>query len=419
MARALSCLALVLVGWCAVLAAAEPKSSARSTLNSAQLNILNEEVIPAHRQQNSAELLSALAPLVARINEAQLAAVDAHLADRQIPSVSELLAAARLALAEQNLQTESPPPKPRELALTVRGLKARLNEVLALYRTEEAFDDGAPLPVNLAEFEYRFWDMHVLENRLANALRMARYAQTLVEDAPRLNTKSLSDEDRLVLETDFPFIAVNLESMNRELAERTMELRVRRLEYAASAVGSSASLKERFQAAFVVDLDGELLTTFIQQSQKRTLPDAAPEGVVFRKLLADPQLATRIAKLRDEGRKAAGEDLLTKSRLLFTGLHWWYRGRYGRGSEGNGLLKSKLSLVSPEAMFGLYMPRKTPEPTDPTSGSQQVPEVDRRHHYLWQFETRQITTSQDSDTKTSRTSHAIGGSQITTFDRFY
>jgi hypothetical protein len=206
-------------------------------------------------------------------------------------------------------------------------------------------------------------------------------------------------------------------------------------------------LKERFQAAFVLDLDGEELAGFFARLRpasasiaskdepskktadakdraKRTddpaadLAAATGSVVRFRQSLNDPQLAETIREQVKRGQQLAGKDFLEKSRLLFTGLHWWFRGRYGMGTDGNGLLKSKLALTSPDAQFGLYMPKEVPKPTDPRQGGKQVPSVDRRHHYIWQFETRTIQTSFNSST-TNKLKSDNRVQQVTTFDRFY
>jgi hypothetical protein len=213
---------------------------------------------------------------------------------------------------------------------------------------------------------------------------------------------------------------------------------------------NSTDLKERFQAAFWLELDGEELAKFFErlhapqprpvaaESKARAAADVA-EGkgqqqpaddpaadllagnstaVKFRQSLADPNLPETIREHVKHGLQTAGKDFVQKSRLLFTGLHWWFRGRYGMGTDGNGLLKSKLALTSPDAQFGLYMPREIPQPTDPRQGGQQVPQVDRRHHYVWQFETRTIQTSFQSVSKTEQ-GHITKVNQVTTFDRFY
>ena len=55
--------------------------------------------------------------------------------------------------------------------------------------------------------------------------------------------------------------------------------------------------------------------------------------------------------------------------------------------------------TSPEARFALYMPKEMPQPTpaaatfryadSPSAGTESVPEVDRRHLYIWAWEYRQ------------------------------
>ena len=460
MKRSLLGIALVLGVAAATASAAEP-ATARTGLTKPQLAVLNDEVIPAHRQESPAALLESLGPFVAKLSDKHMAAADEYLAEQKVPPIAELLAGARVTLVEQSQTAGLALPKNRELVVTLKGLKERIDQLLALCSGHEAFDDKAVAPANFAEFEKRLWEMHVLENRLAAGSRMARYALKLVEEARRTNSRRLSDEDRQIVETDFDRHLSELAILNRELSERTIEQRVNRLIYADRVLSESKDLKEKFQAAFVVDLDGELLAAFFKRLHKGALADRrvanptvstktgndndreAAEGeasddeqsqtatatsVVFRKSLADPQLPSRIDQLREHGRQSAGDDFLKKSRLLYTGLHWWYRGRYGAGSEGNGLLKSKLALSSPQAMFGLYMPKETPKPTDPallgqqsSAGpqSQAVPQVDRRHHYLWQFETRQISSSSDSSEKTQKTIGPAKVVSVTSFDRFY
>ena len=136
--------------------------------------------------------------------------------------------------------------------------------------------------------------------------------------------------------------------------------------------------------------------------------------------MSDAEKSDLVEKIRNAisvGRNAAGDDLITKSRLLFTGLHWWYRGRYDSSSEGNGLLKPKQALSSPQLMFTLYMPTETPVPTDSSLPGKSIPQVDRRHHYLWNFETRTIQTSGNSGS--SLYSTPVSNKTVTTtFDRF-
>ena len=124
----------------------------------------------------------------------------------------------------------------------------------------------------------------------------------------------------------------------------------------------------------------------------------------------------RLQALVQLARESAG-DLVTKSRLLYRGLHWWLRGRYGLGPDGFGLLKSVEALSSPLAQFPLYMPAGMPTPSDPTETGYSVPRFDRRHHYIWMYEYRVLRRHFAS------ASRKLGGNRTvtsrTTFDQFY
>ena len=161
----------------------------------------------------------------------------------------------------------------------------------------------------------------------------------------------------------------------------------------------SADQLERLLAAVVVDMDGEILPPLLAH-------DAAFPA----------EQSEKVGKTIDHARQMAGAELLQKSRWLFAGLHWWMRGRYGVGTAGQGLLKDPAALKSADVMFGLLMPINPPIPNAPTS-DQPVPLVDRRHHYLWQFETQKVTSGGSQGTNTS--SSYSGTATVTTTTHFY
>jgi hypothetical protein len=86
------------------------------------------------------------------------------------------------------------------------------------------------------------------------------------------------------------------------------------------------------------------------------------------------------------------DGLSYKAGLFFEGLHWWLRGRYGEGPDVGGLAKSPEALVSDAALFGIYMPTETPQPSDPSDArvKRATPRFDRRHHYWWTWEDRRL-----------------------------
>ena len=415
--------------------AAEPAKPV--VLTKSQQTALTEQLIPAYEQGNPLGVLQALAPMVGKLDDARIEAVDAFLDKQSVPPVGELLANARLTLVEQNLARSLPKPEPRELVLTIKALSAKIEETLADAAKHPVFDAGHPKPKNLKEYEQLFWQMHVLDNRLASTMRIGEYAASLSESGSKLPKQNLSETQQSVLETDFARLQGELLKTRKKLTARDFDLRVDRLGYAEQVLTQSKDLQERFLAAFVLDLDGEQLARQLKLTD--LLPEANAGDNAAAKAAAAPdafapieerqaiatissdqaQAGVKVRKSITQGRKAAGDDLLKKSRMLFTGLHWWYRGRYGSGSDGNGLLKNKLALASPQAMFALYMPKETPTPTDPTKVvGKQIPQIDRRHHYLWQFETRKIATSFGGGSSKKTEIGKTRVTQVTRFDQF-
>ena len=124
----------------------------------------------------------------------------------------------------------------------------------------------------------------------------------------------------------------------------------------------------------------------------------------MRPRLSEPGYAEALTSDVERGKKLAG-DMVKKSQLLFAGMHWWRRGRYGRGPELNGLLKSKAAQTDLAAQIPLIMPKEAPVPIDPAQNPlNQVPDYDRRHHYTWAWQTRQFSVIGTGSSGSSSTS---------------
>ncbi len=368
------------------------------------LATLNDQVVPAFRAGNSAGLLTALSPLVQRLKVADLEAADAALTAAGVPTIAELLSGARWRLLVQNEAGAAPAAKGRELELTLTGFKRTLEDYLNTRSRHVAFDPAAPIPENFLAFERRLWDHHVLDNELAGVGRVVLFSLSLVDEPGDRRGSGLTAEVQEVFRADFAKLAEELSHLQRELELRTVRLRLARLEYSHHVLNSVKDLKDRFLAAHVVDVDGELVVEALDRS-------TAVGGAEV-----DPAFRERVVQLRDEGRRAAGEDLIAKSRALFTGLHWWYRGRYGRGPDGGGLLKSQQAMATPEGQFGLYMPIVPPNPAEDLGQNSQTAVVPRRHFYLWQFETRDLEMASQNRNRRGHQDQLVS---ITHMQHFY
>jgi hypothetical protein len=304
----------------------------------------------------------------------------------------------RIKLVEQGLIKSAPPLKAREALLFLVELKARIENILSRGRTHQAF--AAKEPATLDEFEQVFWSMHVLSNQLTSAGRFLDHAQELKPTAQKFQPKSKEATDLSVLQTDWASLRTELTGLRDKLTLRDRNLRIARLALAEKLLTDSKDLGERLTAALSLEMDGEALRSTLTKDTTFPIEEAR-----------------RIKGMMDRARAAAGPNLLLKSRLLFTGLHWWLRGRYGLGTAGGGLMKDAVALRSPDAMFGLMMPITLPKPTAPTA-REPVPLVDRRHHYLWQFETRRFTTG-GSQSSTTTKEFVNQGTTVTTTSYFY
>jgi hypothetical protein len=310
--------------------------------------------------------------------------------------VGDVLLDARLRRVEQGLAKQAPAIQPQEALLLLAALRTRVEQVLAKGKDHPAF--AKEEPTTLDEFEKRFWSTHVLGNQLSNAARFIDYAPGLQSTAKKYKPKTSDATDLSVLQADWSQLKTDLSDLRNKLTRRDRNLRVARLKLSDQVLTGSKDIEERFLAALAVDVDAD------------TLQQALVKDPTFRS-----ELGAKINTTLKHAQATAGQDLLQKSRLLFTGLNWWVRGRYGLGTTGGGLLKDPSALLSSEAMFGLLMPIEQPEPTPPNS-TIAVPAAQRRHHYLWQLETRQFgQSSKTSDVSTSRG----GGEVAITTNYFY
>jgi hypothetical protein len=209
---------------------------------------------------------------------------------------------------------------------------------------------------------------------------------TLAKSYPKNQLAKLSEDDRRLIEAESGALKTQIAQEVADLEEREAELRINRLSFSLGVLQNPQLSEERVLAAFASEFDGRLIKEFFDQAKKS-------RRNFSRDLLKDPATDGRVATERRRAHELAG-DLGGKSQLLFEGLHWWMRGRYGRGPEVGGLAKSVLALRTPQGQLGLYMPIDIPTPTDATVGpSQRVPTYDRRHQYLWAMEDRRVLES--------------------------
>ena len=340
---------------------------------------LRERVAPAYRQGQASVVLKELSPLFNRWTDAETTAADRLLGQLSLPPAAELLIEARVQLARAG---KEPVRAPLRESLAVAD---RLQQRLRLRKDQRAGHPALqtpPLaPADFVSYRRYLQDLYYLQQQLVEAQQLALLLEdTLIPLRGRRAQARLDDRQRKLVEREFVKEAEQFAAWARELDERTLELRVERLMDAESVIRLSGDTKERFLAAYALDVDGPEVLKALESLDRRTL--ASP-------LLSAEDLPARISEALDRSQDHLG-DLPAKARLLEEAIAWWLRGRYGIGPRGNGLVK----FAGPHAQLALFMPvapvhLASPDDQGQTSATWE-PQYERRHNYIWQGENREI-----------------------------
>jgi hypothetical protein len=372
-----------------------PVSAASDALSKAQIETLEKVVVPAYRNGSALETLKGLSPLLAKMKPAAMREADALLKKDGLPPVARLLTEARLALVRQGMTRKMPKASKFEVLLVLPVLHRQVADMLKGAKDHAAWKEPPGKDGVLKEYGLLFEAMHVLDSELASIGGVAQYAAKSGKMVSRVKLDALSEAQREAVAFDFAAAVKTLAGLRSELRERAVELRIKRLSRAADVLENSQLGTHRYEAAYAAGVDKRLLDVFFKIVGKKR------RGKFTRPALNELGLEETVEKTFERAEKAAG-DLMVKSRLLFEGLDWWLRGRYGRGPFAGGLLKDAEVLVNPKAQIALLMPAERPRPIPPPGpNSSSVPDYDRRHHYTWAWENRQTSSYFKTKTTTS------------------
>jgi len=381
-----------------------------AALSSRLEKVVNQQIVPAYQNDRIQVSVKILENLLAKLDTEDLSEINTILKEQGVPEIGEMMLEARIRqVVAQRMKPEK--ISPREAAMAMPVLQARIEKLLVEVEKSGFLESELPDYATIKDYEDAFWEIHVATNKLQNAATMTKYGQSIIEAALEKKLKDLSDDEIANLEIDFASLRNQLHEVHSELQESKAELRINAVNKATRIVRDAKDFKERLRAAYVINFDGQQVVDFLRTAKTDKLTRPA---------LRDPNQLNSITTAVAYARENAG-DVALKSRLLYLGMHWWTRGRYGEGPEGMGLLKSEAALSSPLARFPLYMPLYMPTPTDPFAGPS-VPRFDRRHHYIWMYEYRSIQTHHEEESYSTKT---VDGpiekriTSVTQMSRFY
>lgn len=367
------------------------KGAAPSKLTPNQQEWLRERVLPAQATGNSITVVTLIRDMLPKLSPTTRQTMNEWLAEKKAPSLERILADARLALLRQG-DRNIPPPSIQELPVLIAECERQVSELLDEAKAKPIYVDPLPEPTSFEEYRELLWSAHVLNNTLRNAAFLATQSEAMIRSAPVGRPKRTTEAAQPDASARFQEARQRAGAMYRDLVERAFELRLRRVAFALQTLQTSADLKERFWAASAIGMDEDQIKQVLAQPNRPAFQ---------RESLQMPGLEVTVHSQLTRAH-ALADDLIAKSRQLFAGLHWWRRGRYGRGPEFFGMVKFPAAQANPVANIALIMPLEAPTPTDPMqTGGLGIPDLDRRHHYWWSWESAKFETVKSKSTTDS------------------
>ena len=365
----------------------------RTELSARDQQMVQSAFLQPFRTGNWETVISNARKLLPRRDAADVEAMSAHLQNRGRTSLPEIVTTARIQAMRAGIQN-IPAPIGIEALLISERLAEMLDAKINSFRNIELMQDPLADPQDFTVYRDLIWERHVQSNEWKNATLLVEQGLSLQR------SKAIRDQElkESLSKFDFENYREQLATLRNELDERALLVRMQRLNYATEILQDvAAATKDRFFAAYVVGVDSESL---IDEIKKRS-------STSTHETLNEPFLAEQLNEQLRAGKAAAGS-LTEKARLLFAGLHWWRRGRYGAGTEAFGLLKSKPAMRDATLRLALMMPKTTPVPTDPSVYPQKpVPTYARRHLAIWAYEDRKFQQSYTTQTSTTSRSRVV------------
>ena len=346
---------------------------------------VDNRLIPAYRTGNLETVIFSGALIANKISGSLIEEIDVYLDKQNIESLGAILARSRFTLLTQGQQLK-PQATGKELILTVPYFQGQVQEIITGALRPTIMREGVKFPSALKEFEESLLKIHIYKNDLLNLDRTSLLAAQAVANA--LRTGNVKPVDRGRLSFNFLEAREQILAENKRRVEVELALRVARVRLAKRIIDETNDLQQQLLAVFAMDQDLKIINDFVEQQR---------QGLF--QLIDEPDIDQINRTVKEAQQKAPR--LFRDAERLFTGIHWWIRGRYGKGSVANGLLKGAYVKNNPAAGFALNMPRNRPLATDPfkNEASQGSPYVARRHENTWAWENGGISMKYEKTVK--------------------
>lgn len=305
-------------------------------------------------------VIERLAPLVNRTDEAEFAELSALLRDKKFPTAGFMLTKARLAYVERGLANQLPKAGARETQLVLREIGNLVPQQIAAPELAIQVDQ-----LDFNQLSESLRKITVRQRQMESLRRIVDYARTLASTVPRKERRKLSKQDAQFLATAAKTWIEQLDAATLNVERLEVRCRIRRMERSLAALADKQLSVDRYKSAYFIDVDAE------------RLKELAGRGD-----LVSDDIALKASADARRGRRLAGE-LSAKAKLLAEGLDWWYRGRFGRGTDFRGLAKSEAATRVLNGLVWVNLPPQEDAPsTKDADPLRRLPHA-RRHHLMW------------------------------------
>jgi hypothetical protein len=313
-------------------------------------------------------------------------------------------------------QDEDPLPAKytlKQAIYLVTGFNYKFSKFIEKVEEHPFMIDPIEVPNDWRKARDLFWESHVNRNELSNHQRLIEYANNVLSTLNR-HIRNTDDNDALAQLDTYKELTKRMLEIGTESGQREIEARLIRFEKCIENFQQAQTFENQLIDSMNISLDSEAIVGFLNSGAS-----------IDRKKLQQPGLANEIV-LQLQKLKTSHPKILEQARLFRSGSHWWMRGRYGRSTLAEGLLKPSSALTSISEMNSLYMPRK--RPTGAAEGVQNSNQnsnqtIKRRHFYTWAVEEEpllyEIVHNRSRETKPKESNWVAAGTIVDNVTFFY
>ena len=157
--------------------------AAEGVLTNRQKSLVRQQVVPAYLAEQTKSASELLASMLENLSPEELVELNQVLEQAGTPPVADILLESRLLQLLPSAGQRQFRLEPREASLILPVLLERVTQLLDAATALDA--DGLPADATLQRYQDAFWEIHVAQNQLRNAVQLTKYGMEFLDQAMR------------------------------------------------------------------------------------------------------------------------------------------------------------------------------------------------------------------------------------------